>query len=139
MSLKFKKELYPPESELIAEAHFKLSLALEFASITTSKEEGDDEQAEVAPFDEKLREEAISELEAAIASTKLKLQAKEVELAEGLNPEENVAVKAQITDVRDIISDMEDRVSAFTSSYIPRARLLTLINSSRRCASLLST
>ncbi|KAM0285680.1 hypothetical protein ACHAQH_001386 [Verticillium albo-atrum] len=110
ISLQFKKELYPQESEIIAEAHFKLSLALEFASATTTQEDGAAE-GEQAPFDEKLREEAITELEAAIQSTKLKLQAKEVELAEMANPEENVATKAQISDVRDIIEDMEQRLT----------------------------
>ncbi|KAM0333261.1 hypothetical protein ACHAQA_001922 [Verticillium albo-atrum] len=110
ISLQFKKELYPQESEIIAEAHFKLSLALEFASATTTQEDGAAE-GEQAPFDEKLREEAIVELEAAIQSTKLKLQGKEVELAEMANPEENVATKAQISDVRDIIEDMEQRLT----------------------------
>ncbi|ROT41395.1 hypothetical protein SODALDRAFT_331115 [Sodiomyces alkalinus F11] len=104
-SLKYKKELYPPESEIRAEAHYKLALALEFASMTTTAEAGADQA-----LDEDLREEAISEMEAAIASTKLKLQAKEVESAETANPEENTATKAQISDVRDMIEDMEHRL-----------------------------
>ncbi|KAL2758097.1 hypothetical protein ACRALDRAFT_1080073 [Sodiomyces alcalophilus JCM 7366] len=104
-SLKYKKELYPLESEIRAEAHYKLALALEFASMTTTAEAGADQA-----MDEKLREEAISEMEAAIASTKLKLQAKEVELAEMASPEENTATKAQISDVRDMIEDMEHRL-----------------------------
>lgn len=120
-----KKEMYPPESEVLAEAHFKLSLALEFASVTTTQEEGAP-AADQAPFDEKLREEAISELEAAIASTRLKLQAKEVELAEMANPEENVATKASINDVKDIIEDMEQRVSVTFELFPNSTRILTL-------------
>ncbi|EFQ28184.1 histone H1-binding protein [Colletotrichum graminicola M1.001] len=107
-SLKYKKELYTDDSEIIAEAHFKLSLALEFASVTTTQEEG--EQAESKPFDEKLREEAANELEAAIRSTKLKLQNKEVELATMASPEDNEVTRATITDVKDMITDMEQRL-----------------------------
>ncbi|KAK2046029.1 hypothetical protein LZ31DRAFT_552740 [Colletotrichum somersetense] len=107
-SLKYKKELYTDDSEIIAEAHFKLSLALEFASVTTTQEEG--EQAESKPFDEKLREEAANELEAAIRSTKLKLQNKEVELATMASPEDNEVTRATITDVKDMIVDMEQRL-----------------------------
>ncbi|GKT49050.1 NASP-related protein sim3 [Colletotrichum spaethianum] len=107
-SLKYKKDLYTDDSEIIAEAHFKLSLALEFASVTTTQEEG--EQAESKPFDEKLREEAANELEAAIQSTKLKLQNKEVELATMASPEDNEITRATITDVKDMIADMEQRL-----------------------------
>ena len=79
--MKYKKELYSEESEIIAEAHFKLSLALEFASISKPKEDGEDDAAEAgesdAYLDQSLRDEAVKELEAAINSTKLKLQHQE--------------------------------------------------------------
>lgn len=99
-SLSHKESLYPKEHEIIAEAHFKLSLALEFASI---KEEG--------VVDQPLRDEAVKELEAAIESTELKLQAKEVELASSHNPDDNDITRERITEVKDIISDMKGRVS----------------------------
>lgn len=108
-SLAYKKELYPEESELIAEAHYKLALALEFASVTTSEEEND--KSGPKPVDQSLRDEAAKELEAAIASTKLKLQSKEVELATLHSPEDNEATRKQIADVKEIITDMEGRVS----------------------------
>ncbi|KAK1843398.1 histone h1-binding protein [Colletotrichum chrysophilum] len=92
----------------IAEAHFKLSLALEFASVTSTKEEG---ATESQAFDEKLREEAANELEAAIESTKLKLQNKEVELATMASPEDNEVTRATITDVKDMIADLEQRLT----------------------------
>ncbi|KAF4808688.1 NASP-related protein sim3 [Colletotrichum siamense] len=107
-SLKFKKDLYTKDSEVIAEAHFKLSLALEFASVTSTKEEG---ATESQAFDEKLREEAANELEAAIESTKLKLQNKEVELATMASPEDNEVTRATITDVKDMIADLEQRLT----------------------------
>ncbi|SPQ21026.1 08098de6-c36e-4e40-89e3-1dd66b3bb765 [Thermothielavioides terrestris] len=103
-SLKYKEELYPFESEIIAEAHYKLSLALEFASVTKSPEDDDDDADTTTTnnnnntVDQALRDEAAAELEAAINSTKAKLQAKEVELATLHSPEDNEAARRQIAD-----------------------------------------
>ncbi|KAI0414350.1 hypothetical protein F5X98DRAFT_365887 [Xylaria grammica] len=107
-TLKYKEELYTEDSEIIAEAHFKLSLALEFASMTTTSEDG----AESGPktVDETMRTEAAEELEKAIESTKLKLQNKEVELATSHAPEDNDETRKQITDVKEMIADMEQRL-----------------------------
>ncbi|KAI1658121.1 hypothetical protein F4813DRAFT_357425 [Daldinia decipiens] len=107
-SLKYKEGLYSQESEVIAEAHFKLSLALEFASVTSSAE--DEAGAGPKPVDENLRKEAAEELEKAIASTKLKLDAKEVDLAMLHAPEDNDATRKQITEVKELIADMEQRL-----------------------------
>ncbi|KAI0534979.1 hypothetical protein GGR58DRAFT_480809 [Xylaria digitata] len=108
-TLKYKEELHTEDSEIIAEAHFKLSLALEFASMTTTSEDG----AEAGPktIDEAMRTEAAEELEKAIKSTKLKLQNKEVELATSHAPEDNDETRRQITDVKEIIADMEQRLT----------------------------
>lgn len=106
--------MYPKESEIIAEAHYKLSLALEFASITLAKDDDADDSADgpkEAQVDEAMREEAAIELEAAIASTKLKLQIKEAELASSDSSDDNEVTSAQIAEVKDIIADMEQRVS----------------------------
>jgi len=113
-ALLHKQDLYGEEDEIIAEAHFKLSLALEFASISKPKEEGEGEAAATeadAFLDQGLRDEAVKELEAAINSTKLKLQNKEVELATSHSPDDNDITRAQIADVKDIVADMENRVS----------------------------
>ena len=118
-SLSYKKQFLPEESELIAEAHFKLSLALEFASVTTSGDEGAENDAQKQPqqVDQELRDEAVAELEAAIASTKLKLQNKEVELATLHSPEDNDSSRRQIVEVKEIITDMEQRVCFFILSF----------------------
>lgn len=112
-SLAFKQGLYPKESEIIAEAHFKLSLALEFASITTTTDAAEDDKDEPKEthVDEAMREEAAKELMAAIESTKLKLQNKEVELASSHSPDDNDITRSQIADVKEIVADMEQRVS----------------------------
>jgi ribosomal protein L29 len=62
-------------------------------------------------MDQDMRDEAANELEKAIASTKLKLQAKEVDLALIHAPEDNELTRKQIAEVKDIIADMEQRVS----------------------------
>ncbi|RDL37543.1 Uncharacterized protein BP5553_04976 [Venustampulla echinocandica] len=118
-SLSLKKELYPEESEVIAEAHYKLSLALEFASNTSEKKEGDDSTAENEVEDgQALREEAARELEAAINSTNLKLQAKEVELASCSSPDDNEVTRAQIADVKEIVGDMEGRLAELKAPQV---------------------
>ncbi|PMD44319.1 hypothetical protein L207DRAFT_509072 [Hyaloscypha variabilis F] len=113
-ALVHKQELYPEESEIVAEAHFKLSLALEFASITRTKDDGE-EGADVteaeAHVDQGMRDEAVKELEAAINSTKLKLQNKEVELASTSSPDDNEVTRAQIAEVKEIVSEMEGRLA----------------------------
>ncbi|PMD25245.1 hypothetical protein NA56DRAFT_677059 [Hyaloscypha hepaticicola] len=113
-ALAHKQELYPEESEIIAEAHFKLSLALEFASITRTKDEGEDgadaTEAETH-VDQGMRDEAVKELEAAISSTKLKLQNKEVELASTSSPDDNEVTRAQIAEVKEIVAEMEGRLA----------------------------
>lgn len=110
-SLKYKQELYPEESEIVAEAHFKLSLALEFASVTKSSDDSNESgSATTDQVDQALRDEAAAELEAAINSTKMKLQNKEVELATLHNPEDNDLTRQQISEVKEIIADMEQRL-----------------------------
>lgn len=108
-SLKYKEELYPFESEIIAEAHFKLSLALEFASATKASDDTTG-GGEAENIDQGLRDEAATALEAAINSTKLKLQNKEVELATLHSPDDNEATRRQIADVKEVLADMEQRL-----------------------------
>ncbi|KAB5525773.1 histone H1-binding protein [Coniochaeta sp. 2T2.1] len=107
-SLKYKQELYTDESEVIAEAHYKLCLALEFASISPAKDENG--ESEDKPVDQGLRDEAARELQAAIDSTKLKLQANQVDLATLHSPEDNEATREQINNVQELIAEMEQKL-----------------------------
>lgn len=107
-ALALKLELFPQENSLVAEAHFKLSLALEFASVTSANaEEGAKE--EPAQVDEGLRKEAAAEMEKAIASCKLRVEKEEAALAslEGAKLDER---KCTIVDVREMVGDMEQRL-----------------------------
>lgn len=114
-SLKYKQQLVGPDSEIIAEAHFKLSLSLEFASVTSQQDDESAGGAGAGPkeINQELRDEAARELEAAINSTKLKLQNKEVELATLHSPEDNDISRTQIAETKEIIAEMEQRVRIF--------------------------
>ena len=113
-ALDLKKALYPYENSLIAEAHFKLSLALEFSSVTQQKDENGEAKGE-AHVDEGMREEAAHELEAAISSCKLRIQMEEVKLNSETNREEGKprTSKAQIDDVKDMVKELSQRVGSF--------------------------
>lgn len=108
VSLQYKMELYPEDSEIVAEAHYKLSLALEFASMTTSGDDGANTKRKVT--DQGLRDEAIREMYLAIKSFKLKMQGKEVELATMASPEDNDLARIAIAEMKEVVWDMEQRV-----------------------------
>ncbi|KFA73267.1 hypothetical protein S40288_08620 [Stachybotrys chartarum IBT 40288] len=122
LSLKYKTALYPEESEIIAEAHFKLSLALEFASITTTGEDGGNTKRD--ELDQGLRDEAVKEMELAIKSFQLKLQSKEVELATMASPEDNELARKAIAEMKEVIADMEQRLVDLRKDPIDTKELL---------------
>lgn len=116
-ALELKKALFPQESSLVAEAHYMLSLALEFSSVTQQKNEnGEVEAGTEAVVDEAMREEAVQEMEAAIASCKMRIRMEEINSQNGdqangdaKNPK---VTKKNIDDVREMVKEMEQRVSA---------------------------
>ncbi|KAI9675603.1 MAG: hypothetical protein M1817_000969 [Caeruleum heppii] len=122
-SLALKEELYDEEDGIIAEAHYKLSLALEFASSTAPAADGTDAAKETdkqpppdQQVDEAGREEAALEMEAAIRSCKLRVKKLEAALTAGDSREANTEdeatkTRATIKDVREMIGDMEQRVT----------------------------
>lgn len=129
-ALALKMELFPQESSLIAEAHYKLSLALEFSSVTQQKTENGESGAG-AHIDEAMREEAAKEMEASIASCKLRITKEEADLrargstngGQGAGLGKGKAItQRDIDDVRDMVTDMEQRVSPI--SHTPTFRPL---------------
>ena len=115
-ALALKEELYPPYSSLIAETHYKLSLALEFSSVTQQKNEsGEVDPASDTHVDEAMREEAAKEMEAAISCCRLRLSREDSVLAsdkKALDSESRglEAMKKSIEDVKEMVQDMEQRV-----------------------------
>lgn len=115
-ALELKEELYPPASSLNAEAHYKLSLALEFSSVTQQKNEsGEVVDGGEATIDEAMREEAAKEMEAAIASCKLRIEREEASIGgDSANPrvlDKPEITQADIDEVRELVTDMQQRVS----------------------------
>lgn len=107
-ALAWKVQLYPEESSLVAEAHYKLSLALEFASVT-STEETPDGQSKVAQIDEDMRKESAAEMELAIASCKKRIAKEEATLA-SLAGEKAAELKKTIDNVKEMTGEMEQRL-----------------------------
>lgn len=111
-ALELKQQLFPKESSLIAEAHFKLSLALEFASVTMiqADAEGNVEGGENPnSVDEEVRKEAAQQMEFAIECCRLRIS-KEKALLESLEGDEKTEKEKSIKDVEEMVSDMETRV-----------------------------
>ena len=115
-ALALKEELFPQESSLIAEAHYKLSLALEFSSVTQQKTENGEAKRE-AHVDEAMRDEAANEMEAAIASCRSRIYQEEAKLGtkdsatqDGGRPKVS---KEDVDDVKEMVKDMEQRVRPY--------------------------
>jgi HAT1-interacting factor 1 len=110
-ALTLKLHLYPPESSLVAEAHFKLSLALEFASVTSTEPSASDDpnSAPTAVVDEKMRSEAASEMEKAIESCTLRME-KESATLPSLTPEKAADLRKNLADIKEMIADMKQRL-----------------------------
>ncbi|KAI2395357.1 hypothetical protein LOY87_001408 [Ophidiomyces ophidiicola] len=108
-ALDLKRELCAPEDSAIAECHYKLSLALEFSSITRTS---DDNESGPSQIDLNVREEAVEQMKAAIQCCKLRISIEEKKLADLDSTESQEAAKLNryLDDVKDIVSDMEQRL-----------------------------
>ncbi|BDD63801.1 hypothetical protein MPDQ_002510 [Monascus purpureus] len=110
VALEMKQSLYPIEDPSVAECHYKLSLALEFASVNKQKDNDDHEQADGA--DEGMRKEAVHHMETAIESCKIRMTQEQKKLdSDDITDEDKIfAAKRKIANVKDIIADMEQRL-----------------------------
>ena len=134
-ALELKKGLFPQESSLLAEAHFKLSLALEFSSVTQQKNEnGEIDSITGAQVDESMRTEAALEMEEAIASCRMRIKKEEAVLADfskaNGDSEKPKITKGDIAEVKEMVKEMEQRVS--DTKIIVKKYTLTISASARR-------
>jgi HAT1-interacting factor 1 len=111
-ALDLRNTLFPFEDPSVAECHYKLSLALEFASVQQHGEEDDGQEKTV---DEEMRSEAATQMESAIESCKVRMasEQKKLEADKDMDEDKVTAAKRKISNVKEIIADMEQRVSAF--------------------------
>lgn len=107
-SLALKLELYPHQDPLVTEAYYKLSLALEFASVTSTQEDAQG-QSTVAQVDEEMRKEAAEQMELAIASCRARVVSEEASLS-SLKGSEGEQKKKEVTEVKEILAEMEQRL-----------------------------
>jgi HAT1-interacting factor 1 len=107
--LELRNSLYPLEDPSVAECHYKLSLALEFASVQQGDEEGSCEKNKI---DEEMREEAATQMELAIQSCKVRMaqEGKKLENDADVDEDKRSATKRKIANVKEIIADMNQRV-----------------------------
>ncbi|KAI5851591.1 hypothetical protein DFP73DRAFT_161192 [Morchella snyderi] len=102
-ALDLKLTLYPQESTLISEAHFKLSLALEFTAAAD----------DVSPSDRaKGRDAAAEQMEKAIASCRARIAKEEAELGadkSGKGKGKEVVTKS-LKDAREMVEELETRL-----------------------------
>ncbi|TGZ79821.1 hypothetical protein EX30DRAFT_396875 [Ascodesmis nigricans] len=127
-ALMLKEKLYPLSSTLIAEAHFKLSLALEFTA-------GDEDMVE--SDGEKLREAAAEHVESAIASCRARIEEEERKLqsltgdkgkgkaaatatTDAAAATESEAVRKEITNVQEMITELEQRLEDLRNPEPPQ-------------------
>ncbi|OJD17811.1 hypothetical protein AJ78_02110 [Emergomyces pasteurianus Ep9510] len=111
-ALNLKTKIFPLEDPNVAECHYKLSLALEFSSITPEKDgDAKDSTAEkITKVDKEKREEAAKHMETAIQSCKLRISKEQQKLENTTDEEALIKMKRSIDDVKEIVSDMEHRL-----------------------------
>lgn len=124
--LELRNSLYPLEDPSVAECHYKLSLALEFASAQQGDEEDGNDKPKV---DEEMRKESATQMEHAIASCKVRMAQEEQKLKAEKDGDEDkaTATKRKIANVKEIVTEMEQRVSVF-SFICPFYILFELVN-----------
>lgn len=107
--LELRNSLYPLEDPSVAECHYKLSLALEFASVQQGGEEDGNDKPKV---DEEMRKEAATQMEHAIASCKVRMAQEEKKLEAEKDGDEDkaTATKRKIANVKEIVTEMEQRL-----------------------------
>ncbi|KAJ5213145.1 hypothetical protein N7449_000314 [Penicillium cf. viridicatum] len=107
--LELRNSLYPLEDPSVAECHYKLSLALEFASV---QQGGEDDGNDKPKVDEEMRKEAATQMEHAIASCKVRMAQEEKKLEAEKDGDEDkaTATKRKIANVKEIVTEMEQRL-----------------------------
>lgn len=108
-SLALKEELYPFESNFVAECHYKLSLALEFGS-KTQQRDADGNPLGEAHIDAGMRAEAVQAMETAIESCRRRIKKEELEVDLLEKGEKRDQAMKDVDEVREIVEEMQQRL-----------------------------
>lgn len=116
-ALDLRLALFPMEDPAVAECHYKLSLALEFGAVSKTEEFDDQDSHSQSKVDEEMRKEAAVQMEKAIESCQARMIQEQKRLDGDDAPDEDkaTALKRKIDNVREIVADMEQRVSSIYS------------------------
>jgi HAT1-interacting factor 1 len=124
-ALALQEELHPFEHENVNEAHYSLSLALEFASVSKVRDqqagrdadEPGDEGQEKGEIDWDMRNEAAKQTQLAIDSLEARLKVEEAaRTSDTLTPEQKKEKETIIQDKKGMLEDLKTRVSPPFSS-----------------------
>jgi HAT1-interacting factor 1 len=112
-ALDLRQSLFPMEDSSIAECHYKLSLALEFASVNKADDSSDGDSN--VNTNEDMRKEAATQMEKAIESCEVRMAQEQglLDTDGALGEDKATAMRRKIANVKEIIADMEQRVSQF--------------------------
>ena len=113
-TLELRLQIESPDSELIAEAYYKLALSQEFTFFTAVREAKEAQQqpngsSSAGAVEPKMLYDAISNLVRAIESCELRVRNEEAAVAR-LSPQDAAAKRLKIADVKEIVVDMNTRV-----------------------------
>ncbi|KAL3469458.1 hypothetical protein BJX99DRAFT_72595 [Aspergillus californicus] len=110
-ALELRQSLFPVEDPAIAECHYKLSLALEFGAVKHD-DGSEDDGAKPTTVDEEMRTEAVTQMEKAIESCQVRMsqEQKKLDGDDSLDEDKQTALKRRIVNVKEIVSDMEQRL-----------------------------
>ncbi|RAL07558.1 SHNi-TPR domain-containing protein, partial [Aspergillus homomorphus CBS 101889] len=106
-ALSLRQSMFPMEDPSVAECHYKLSLALEFGSVSRGDDDGEDNKV-----DEAMRKDAVTHMQHAIDSCRVRMSQEQAKLdaSNSLDEDKETTMKRRIANVKDIISDMEQRL-----------------------------
>ncbi|KAF2659532.1 hypothetical protein K491DRAFT_590896 [Lophiostoma macrostomum CBS 122681] len=120
-SVELQEELHPLEHDHVIEAHYSLSLALEFASVRKVREgqtgglassneaESKEEEQEI---DYELRKEAVTHTELCVQGLEARLQTARGALAQdNITPEKTKELEFLIKDKSEVLDDMKARLA----------------------------
>ena len=111
--LALKQQLYPLSSSHLAECHYKLSLALEFAAQTQQHDSDGNPIGELV-IDQKMRDEATANMELAIESLNLRIANERADLAKKeheIDAVEKEKLDRNIAEVEEMKAEMDVRLS----------------------------
>lgn len=127
--LKLRQQIFPEESQFVAEGHYKLALALEFAFFTAVREAKEAEAegngaatGKKDDVDPKMLYEAIEELVLAVQSCEARIASEEKTLST-LSEDAASKKKKDIEDVKEIVQDMMPKVPLIPT--IPNSDTIT--------------